>query len=322
MNESENAMRKVASCLLKDFLCIKPDERALLIYDETTSDIADAFIDSARALSINLYPRRINLTGRHGADPDPETIAVIPGFQVVIAPTYYSLTHCAAFTNAKKQGLRGATLPGINNELFIQSYSSPDVLEHNGKTIIRELTGHHEVEILSKEGTSLRFTTGRSPLVYETGIRNSPGDIGNIPFGEAFTAPDLGTAEGRIVVDGSIGSFDDWTPDSEPAIIDVKQGKAIAFHGKRAEALKKVLDTVGESAFVVAELGIGTNPDMKLTGNLLGDEKIKETVHIAFGNNKSFGGENESTVHIDVMILKPTLIVDNKILIQDGKWSM
>ena len=76
----------------------------------------------------------------------------------------------------------------------------------------------------------------------------------------------------------------------------MKKGRAVRFSGTRAKALEKALEAAGDSAFNAAEFGIGTNAEMKISGNLLGDEKLKGSIHIAFGNNKSFGGENLSTV--------------------------
>lgn len=46
-------------------------------------------------------------------------------------------------------------------------------------------------------------------------------------------------------------------------------------------------------------------------GNVLEDERVFGTVHIAFGSNKSFGGETEANVHIDCVV-KNLVSIDNK----------
>lgn len=68
----------------------------------------------------------------------------------------------------------------------------------------------------------------------------------------------------------------------------------------------------------MGELGIGTNTAARLTGLILEDEKVYGTVHIAFGTNTSFGGTNKADVHMDGVILKPTLYLDEKLVIDKG----
>lgn len=80
-----------------------------------------------------------------------------------------------------------------------------------------------------------------------------------------------------------------------------------------------------EMASMIGELGIGLNPNARLTGNLLEDEKAFRTVHIAFGNNQDMpGGKNSSKTHRDYLIKQPTLTVtyqdgSQKVLIKDGE---
>ena len=78
----------------------------------------------------------------------------------------------------------------------------------------------------------------------------------------------------------------------------------------------------GENCRVIAELGIGTNPKARLTGNLMTDEKVMGTIHVAIGDNASpsYGGVNPAPIHIDGVVGKPTLVVDGKTLIEDGKY--
>lgn len=313
-------MIQTAKTILADMIELKENENALLIYDKTTENIASAFESAAKENNFNLVLRKIELTERHGADPDPETVAMIPSFNAVICPTFYSLTHCAALTDARARGIRGATLPGITDELFMYAKADSEQLTRDGEMISEVIKGHHEVTVVTDSGTAIRFEIGKSPVHFDTGKLNTAGHIGNIPCGEVFTSPDLGTMTGLIVIDGSIGSFEDWTVDSEPCYVHMKNGRAVMFSGDRGKAFEKVLEPAGESAFVACEFGIGTSSSMRLTGNLLGDEKLKGTIHIAFGNNKSFGGENLSTVHIDVMILNPTVTIDGRVVMYKGFW--
>lgn len=318
-NTNHDPFKNVAHGILTHILKVGSQEKVLLIFDDSTARIAKAFTEAAADSAISLTPIEIRKTGQPGADPDPETVAMISQFSVVLAPTYYSLTHCASFSRARAAGIRGATLPGITDELFLNCLVDPQKLKQDGCRLADRMQGEHEIRILSDAGTDLSFHIGKIPFSYDTG-EFLPGKIGNIPFGEGYTAPDPETMNGILAVDGSIGCFDDWHPGIEPAVIRLENGVAVEFQGARAKAFESVLRPVGASAFVAAEFGIGTNPGMALTGNLLGDEKIKGTIHIAFGNNRSFGGSNLSSIHIDNMILKPTLLVDGSTLIEQGIW--
>lgn len=84
--------------------------------------------------------------------------------------------------------------------------------------------------------------------------------------------------------------------------------------------VRRRLDLAGEKAYRVAELGIGLNPKAKIIGLVLEDEKVLGTVHIALGNNLSFGGDNDVPLHLDGVILKPDIYVDGKKIMSRGKF--
>jgi leucyl aminopeptidase (aminopeptidase T) len=68
----------------------------------------------------------------------------------------------------------------------------------------------------------------------------------------------------------------------------------------------------------LAEFGIGTNPKARL-GIVLEGEKVLGTCHIALGDNSTFGGRVRAGIHIDGIILKPTVKLDEKILMENGR---
>ncbi len=65
----------------------------------------------------------------------------------------------------------------------------------------------------------------------------------------------------------------------------------------------------------IAELGIGLNPGIReLTGDIQLDEKLGGSVHIAIGMNHRFGGANHSNLHLDMIILQPSLRLDGNLI--------
>jgi leucyl aminopeptidase (aminopeptidase T) len=72
----------------------------------------------------------------------------------------------------------------------------------------------------------------------------------------------------------------------------------------------------------VAELGVGTNERAGLTGNILEDEKMLGTVHVAFGASAGIGGTVSVPVHLDCVVLDATLEVDGETLLDAGRLAV
>ncbi len=58
--------------------------------------------------------------------------------------------------------------------------------------------------------------------------------------------------------------------------------------------------------------GIGTNDHAIRLDNILESEKILGTIHIALGDNSSFGGKIKTPFHQDFVFLKPTVRLIHK----------
>jgi len=80
-----------------------------------------------------------------------------------------------------------------------------------------------------------------------------------------------------------------------------------------------LLRNKGKEAKNIAELGIGTNEKAMPSGSPLEDEKVIGTVHVAIGDNSTFGGKVKAPVHLDGIMKNPTLVIDGKTVIKDGK---
>jgi aminopeptidase len=145
----------------------------------------------------------------------------------------------------------------------------------------------------------------------------------NMPGGEIFMAPVRDSLNG-------------WIKFDYPAIRDGKEvtdielkfenGKVIESKAtKNQDFLKQMLETDENSSYV-GELGIGMNPKVnKFTKNLLFDEKIGGTIHLALGNAyKENGGGNDSAIHWDIVkdMKNAKIIVDGKTIQENGKWRL
>ncbi len=301
---------------------VKPGEDVLLITDGHEPEIIAAFKAAAIKLHIRLEIRRIKPTGGHGREPDLETAALMKKFPVVVAPTRFSLTHTQATRDAWAQGTRVATLPGIDRKLFERGLKAdPAELVKSGEEWIRRLSGTHRVTVVTGKACGLQFTIGKSFFINDNGFYQISGSCGNLPAGEVYAKPDEGSADGEIMVGGSIGG-QPWSKNSRPEKLILRYGSLDSCQGKRAEKFFKLLSVHGKKGLLLAEFGIGTNPHIRMSGNLLGDEKIKGTIHIAFGNNMSMGGTNNVPIHLDCVVTRPTVLLDGTPVMDNGRWNI
>ncbi len=160
-----------------------------------------------------------------------------------------------------------------------------------------------KIFIQTPNGTQIEFLKGKRKIHMDTGILTKKGSFGNLPAGEVFLAPIEGTAKGSLVIE--------WAPTrklSTPLILKVEDGKVVAVDGDEPyrEELERKLNERNENRNI-AELGIGTNEKAKKPDNILESEKILGTVHIALGDNSSFGGKIRTNFHQDFIFFNPTL---------------
>lgn len=316
---SQAGLEKAAVKALRDYLRLKKQERALLLYDVNTTAVAEAFIAAAAAEGLALTAHQIALSGGHGFEPDAETAALMTTFNVVLCPTTFSLTHTNAARAAKKAGARVATLPGITADIFERCLAvEPELLARTGNQWIEELVNGAKMRVSSAAGCDFTLAYGKYPVVNDNGCYWNP-CIGNLPAGEVFFAPDPGSTEGIIVIDGSVGGVV-WAPGQAPGKLTLEGGSIVKFEGEKGEALKKLLTPRGPNAFKHAEVGIGTNPQATIGGNMLEDEKVKGTIHVAFGNNVGFGGDNNVEIHIDCLVRAPSIHIDGHQVMDNGQW--
>jgi leucyl aminopeptidase (aminopeptidase T) len=100
--------------------------------------------------------------------------------------------------------------------------------------------------------------------------------------------------------------------------LTVREGHLTDAGSAAGEALLELLTVHGPDGTNVAELGIGTNEEAILTGNILEDEKILGTAHVAFGASAAIGGTVQVPVHLDCLVLRPEVTVDGVPVVRDG----
>ena len=255
----------------------------------------------------------------NGEEPSDEVADLMQKFDVVFCPTAKSLTHTDARRNASAKGVRIATFPGITKDVMIRGLNA-DYKKISALTIKLQkiLETGKEIRVTAPAGTDITFSIAGRKAYASKGLFHAKGESGNLPTGEAFLAPVEGTTNGVFIVDGSMAGL--GLIKNVNIKIEVENGYATKITGGvPARKLKAMLDKVGKDARNIAEFGIGTNDSAKLSGVLLEDEKVMGTIHIALGNNVSMGGSVNVLIHLDGVVKKPTVWMDGKLLMKEGK---
>jgi leucyl aminopeptidase (aminopeptidase T) len=104
--------------------------------------------------------------------------------------------------------------------------------------------------------------------------------------------------------------------------LTIEGGRLTAATGQVGDALLALLEPFGDLGRNVAELGIGTNEAATLTGNVLEDEKVLGSVHVAFGASAGIGGSVSVPIHIDVVVANASLTVDGRPVLEAGRYVL
>lgn len=302
--------------VLDDCLGVTDGESVLILTDPPRRPMAEKLVTIARDMGADAVLAEMSERVSHGTEPPDLVAAAMLACDVFIAPTTKSVSHTEARRAACAKGVRAATMPEITEEMLERTMSADFTgIRRRSGALAEALTAADHVHITSEVGTDVTFDVRGRTGIADDGDLREPGSFGNLPAGEGFIAPVEGKTQGRIVFDGSIwpiGLLED------PLVVTIKDGYATGFEGPATERFKATLDPHGPEAFAVAELGIGTNDAAKLTGLVLEDEKIMGTIHIAFGDNHSFGGTIRVASHQDGIVLKPTVTINGKTVLDGG----
>jgi leucyl aminopeptidase (aminopeptidase T) len=306
-----------ANTVVERCLAIKAGEEVVVVADAATRTIGEALRERAAEAGADAVLALMDAREMHGNEP-PRTIAgALLSSDVFIAPTSRSLSHTTARKRATDAGARGATLPGVTEDMLARTMAIDfEQMAARSRGAAAALSQGNAARVTCPRGTELTLDlTGRSGLP-DDGDLTAPGAFGNLPCGEGFIAP-LG-GEGRIVA-ATLGPLG-ISP--EPATLTVSNGRIVGGEGGLGAQFMELLDPYGDPGRNLAELGVGTNDRARLTGNVLEDEKILGTIHVAFGASAGIGGTVSVPIHLDVVVLEASLEVDGRPVLDGGRFVL
>jgi leucyl aminopeptidase (aminopeptidase T) len=303
--------------IIQRCLAVRSGEDVLVVVDAGTRRIGEALRDGAAKAGADAVLAIMDERATDGTDPPRPVAAAMSACDVFIAPTSRSLSHTPGRKRASEAGARGATLPGVTEDMLARVMAvDSELMARRSQAVAALLEGATDARVSCPLGTNFRLDlTGRSGIA-DDGDLTAPGAFGNLPAGEAFIAPLNG--EGTIVASSlaPLGLTD------EPAALTVRDGRIVAAEGGLGPEYLKLLQVHGELGSNLAELGVGTNDRAQLTGNVLEDEKILGTVHVAFGASAGIGGTVSVPIHLDVVVLDASLQVGGTTVLDGGRYVL
>lgn len=316
----EKKIYKSCKTLLEVCAQCKKDEKILIVTDPDSLYIAQALWDAAED-----YPNRslimMPTQTMHGQEPTALVAAAMMEADVIFRPTTFSISSTEAKRNACANGARDLNCSDYDARMLESGGLYAD-FEAIGPSVTKcgELLNGSKVEITTPRGTHIiADITGRKSLP-QYGRSLVPGQSSSPPDIECAIGANAGTMNGVVYIDGSIphprlGLI------HEPIRIEIKESRVVDISGgEQAEILNDVLAGFNDpKAYHVGEIGIGLNPYCELTGRMLEDEGCYGTVHFGFGDDRGFGGTNSCPLHLDLVFRSPTLSVDGKKLLDNGK---
>jgi len=302
-------------------LNVKKGEKVLILTDYSVEQVvyeslAAAVYEMQAIPAVLIIPPPIAF----GYEPPEIAAAAVLKTDVLIAVCSTSVTHTEMVREGLEAGVKYVTMGGVNSDMLTHGAATADYDKVNQITeqFAEILTKGERVRVTSTQGTDITFSIKERQALPLAGIFQPGRTIAGFPEGEAACAPVEETAEGLVVVDTSMHHVGRCL---SPIRLTVKNGRVVRIEGKEeAERLRRVLEDRGDNnSYCIAEFAIGTNPKARCIGNPQEDKKTLGSIHIAIGDNRTLGGNIRSCTHLDGIILKPTVYVDDRMIVDGGR---
>ena len=359
----DRSLMRSARAAVNEVLAVKKDERVLIITNpsEDVKELSMALFDAC--LEVKAAPSLIFQRVKSQLDFAEEEVikAMSAGPQVVISMSKEKMGK-DRFGMRKgykgkrrydhiwdvlweEQGMRSFWSPGTTKDMFMRTvpidYSR---LRKDCAKGVKALAGASSVRVTAPGGTDVTVGIEGRKARADDGNFRKPKTGGNLPSGEVFISPALGTMNGIVAFDGSISLHEGEIVINCPIVTEIKDGFITSISGKKEALMLEESVRLGErraleagrrgdlraalvksyarNARAIGELGIGLNRKAKIIANMLEDEKVYGTCHFAVGSN--YDADADAMLHMDGLVKKPTITVldkagHEKMMMESGK---
>ncbi len=313
-------MTPTAKRMMEQVLAVRPGERLVIVTDfDRPRSITDLLTATAGQYGLEVVVVAMPAREMGGEEPPAAVAAAMRHADAVIVQTSHSLTHTDAEREALRAGVRICNIREVDEDMMVRGgmtadYTEVDRITRRGVAL---LAAARAARVTTPEGTDLQLDLTGRPAFALSGFAREPGQFSGLPDGEAAIAPVEGRTEGMVVAPYLVEKIGQVT---EPFRMIVKTGRIVrAEGGAQARALEAILDRKdpGGRNFA-AELALGTNPACRLIPKSREIKKRLGQAHVALGDNASLGGAVTSTIHLDIILLRPTVTLDGTVVLDAG----
>lgn len=340
----EERLLAIARTVLEKAIALQPGERVLIVGnpEETSRLICDAYFQATIEMGGKpLLARQTARSSTEFSDPvvlaalatEPEVVFSISTEKIGKDP--YGLhigyvgrdgkryDHIIDKLEADKR-IRVGSSPGIKMDTFLRAMDVDyEAIRARAKVLKELVEGRSEMRIVTPSGTDITAGLRGRKVFVDDGDLRSLGEHGNLPCGEIFFSPELGTARGKIVFDGVIAAGEKCLIPSEPVVLEVEAGYVTrvlpsahsaevvaAFKQGEEQAMAMGKPEYARNTWGVGEVGLGLNPAATMVPDMLEAEKVGGTCHIAIGSN--YDHDLPAITHYDMLMTNPRIWVDGQ----------
>ena len=315
---------RIANRLVGKYLGVKSGEEVFIVVDPETDMTMPLSIASAAQECGAEYTLAIMPTRR---TKKATTCTDVIGKGMEAADVYISMTRASGaavydirlkkLLDAKKLRECSMVMRDLDNYIKGGALADYEEVYREGQILAKFWAKRKQIKITSPAGTYLATEIGHGRTIIECGIARNPGDHMAFSDGEVSQGPNEGTMNGTLVIDGPICQM--GLP-SEPIVMTIKSSRITSVNSgdpRITARIQHLIDTV-ENADNIAEIGLGLNPASLLNGDFQEEKKARGTCHIALGDDLHYDGNHKCDVHIDMIMYKPTVIMDEIIVVDAG----
>ena len=310
-----------AQVVVRDILRVSEGEHVLIVTDPgRPAPCVDVL--AAAAAAQGALPTVIAMPQPRvgGEEPPPAVAAAMAAADVTIAAASYALVHTDAFRKALGNTHRLVEIWGLEEAAMLTGGLLADYARVNALTsAVRKLFDRaSRARLTTPLGTDIRLSIEGRTSFSLGGDVPPPGGFTSLPGGEAAIAPVEGSVEG-ILVDPLVLERRDIGYRKEPFRARIEGGAFVSVEGGReAQLFDRMLSEGDAGGRVIGEFAVGTNRWSALD-RIREAKKAWGTSHVGIGDNLTLQGRNTSRVHMDIVVLEPTVELDGEVIVDRGR---